>query len=182
MNKRIALYCLAALAWSAPALAELSIGFVDPRALSVAASESKVGKQHAAEMEKFIKDKRATIGREAEKFKSQVQAFQKEAVTLSDAQRQQREKELQDKELAITKMQSDAEQEVNKKDGEFKKRLDDEMRKVIDEVSKEEKVNLVFNQAGVMYTDTGVNLTPKIVKKLEAALQKLEVKGDTKKK
>jgi outer membrane protein len=184
MKQQIAAWCLAGLTFSAPALADLKIGFVDPRAVLSAAAESKAGKQHNAEMEKFVKDKQVVLKKEDDKLKSLGQSLEKEMLTLSDAQKEQKQKDFQDKITALRNMAKDAEQETVKKDTEFKKRVEDEIRKAVDEVARDEKVNLVLSKMEVFYVDagTGTDLTAKVVQKVEAAMQKLETKDGGKKK
>ncbi len=182
MKRRNLWWLVAGLAFCAPAMADLRIGFVDPRSVLAAASESKAGKQHVENMEKFAKDKRGVFAKEEEKLKTLQQSLQKDALTLSDTQKQQREKEFQEKVAAYRKITEEAEQEGRKKDAEFKSRLEEEIRKAVEEAAREEKMNLVLGRGEVLYTDTGSDLTEKVVKKLQAALQKLEVKDGGKKK
>jgi len=172
MNKFFALFSLAGLLLSAPVLAELKIGLIDARPILAAAAESKAGKMHTEAMEKYAKDKRAVFAKEDEKIRALSQAFQKEVLTLSDAQKQQKEKDIQGKAAILRKMVEEAEQEGRKKDAAFKNRLEAEIRKAVEAVSREEKVNLVLSRAEVLYSDSGIDLTEKVVKKLQAALQK----------
>ena len=104
MKMRTLWLLVAGLALSAPALAEIKIGYVDVRAVL---AESNTGKQHRATVEKYVKDKQAALKKEEEKLGSLKQSIEKEALTLSDAQRQQKQKEFQDKVQALQKMAQD---------------------------------------------------------------------------
>ena len=181
MKTRIAFSFITALILSAPVFADLKIGYIDPRPVLTAASESKAGRQHTENMEKFVKEKQTALKKEDDALRAQGQALEKEMLTLSDAQKEQKQVDFQQKLVALRNRAKDAEQEAMRKDGEFKKILEDEIRKAVADVAREEKINLVFSRAEVLFSDTGVDLTERVVSKLQASLQKLEVK-DTKKK
>lgn len=164
MNKAVILV-LAGLALSAPALADVKIGYVDVRAVL---TESKAGKQHRADLEKYIKDKQAAIKKEEEKLNSLKQAFEKDALTLSDAQKQQKQKEFQEKVQAFQKMAQDADRELRQKDTEFTNQSLEAIRTIAAEVAKEDKVNLVIGRGEVLYADDGMDLTPKVTQKFDS--------------
>ena len=164
MNKAVILV-LAGLALSAPALADVKIGYVDVRAVL---TESKAGKQHRADLEKYIKDKQAVIKKEEEKLNSLKQAFEKDALTLSDAQKQQKQREFQEKVQAFQKMAQDADRELRQKDTEFTNKSIETIRAIVAEVAREEKMNLVIGRGEVLYADDGMDLTAKVTQKFDS--------------
>ncbi len=182
MKRFITAGFLAGLALSGPVAADLVIGFVDPRPVLAAASETKANKQHTEAMEKFVKEKQAALKKEDDSLRALGQSLEKEMALLSDAQKDQKQKDFQQKLVTLRNKAKDAEQEAMKKDAEFKQALESEIRRIVDEVAREQKVNLVLNRAEVFYTDTGVDLTEKVVKKLQVSMQKLETKDAGKKK
>jgi outer membrane protein len=164
MNKAVILV-LAGLALSAPALADVKIGYVDVRAVL---TESKAGKQHRTDLEKYIKDKQAAIKKEEEKLNSLKQAFEKDALTLSDAQKQQKQREFQEKVQAFQKMAQDADRELRQKDTEFTNKSIEAIRVIVAEVAREEKMNLVIGRGEVLYADDGMDLTAKVTQKFDS--------------
>ena len=131
-------------------------------------AESNTGKQHRATVEKYVKDKQAALKKEEEKLNSLKQSIEKEALTLSDAQRQQKQKEFQDKVQALQKMAQDAERELQQKDREYTGKSIEIVRAIVAEVAKEEKVNLVIGRGEVLYGEEGMDLTAKVSQKFDS--------------
>jgi len=171
MNQRIVWCVVAGLVWTVPALADTKIGFVDVRA---AVTESKTGKKFRTDMESYVKNKQASLKKEEEKLNALKEKMEKEALTLSDAQKQQKQKDFQEKVQALQKMAGEADHELRQKDAEFNKRTMESVRKIAADLAKSEKLNLVLivGREGVLYADEGMDLTAKISERLDAAAGK----------
>lgn len=143
-----------------------AIGYVDVRAVLV---ESKAGKLHKAEMDKFVKDKQAALKKEEERLKSLQQTLEKEVLTLTDAQKQDKQRGFQEKVQALQKTAQDAERELRQKDADYTNKALEEIRKIITETAKEEKLSLVLGKTemSVLYAEDGMDLTPKVVQKYD---------------
>jgi outer membrane protein len=165
MNKAVIAAVAVMAVLSAPVLADMKIGYVDVRAVL---AESNTGKQHRATVEKYIKDKQAALKKEEEKLNGLKQSFEKEALTLSDAQKQQKQKEFQDKVQALQKTAQDAERELQQKDREYTSKSIETVRTIVAEVAREEKVNLVIGRGEVLYAEDGMDLTAKVSQKFDA--------------
>jgi len=146
---------------------QLAIGYVDMRAVLL---QSKAGKQHKADIEKFVKAKQATLKKEEEKLKTLQQALEKEMLTLTEAQKQDKQRGFQEKVQALQKMAQDAERELRKKDSEYTNKSVEEIRKIITETAKEEKISLVLGKtdASVLVAEDGMDLTSKVIKKYDS--------------
>jgi outer membrane protein len=160
---------VAGLLIGAPVLAadSVKIGYVDVRNVVL---ESKSGKQHKADMEKFVKDKQAALKKDEEKLKSLQQTLEKEMLTLTEAQKQDKQRGFQEKVQAFQKMAQDAERELRQKDTEYTNKSLEEVRKIITEVAKEEKIGLVLGKTdmSVLYAEDGMDLTPKVIQKYDS--------------
>ena len=169
MKQQIMWCMVASLLIGAPVLAadSVKIGYVDVRAVVL---ESKSGKQHKTGMETFIKDKQAALKKEEDKLKSLQQTLEKEMLTLTEAQKQDKQRGFQEKVQAFQKSAQDAEREVRQKDTEYTNKALEEVRKLISEVAKEEKVGLVLGKTemSVLYAEDGMDLTPKVIKKYDS--------------
>jgi outer membrane protein len=166
--KQQIMWCMAAgLLISAPVQADdsVKIGYVDVRAVVL---ESKAGQQHKAEMEKFVKDKQAALKKEEEKLKALQQTLEKEMLTLTEAQKQDKQRGFQEKVQAFQKSAQDAEREVRQKDTEYTSKALEEVRKVISDVAKDEKVGLVLGKNEVLFAEDGMDLTAKVIKKYDS--------------
>jgi len=170
MKQQILLWCMAAgLLIGAPVLAadSVKIGYVDVRTVVL---ESKSGKQHKVDMEKFIKDKQAALKKEEDKLKTLQQNLEKEMLTLTEAQKQEKQRDFQGKVQTFQKSAQEAEREVRQKDTEYTNKALEEVRKVITEVAKDEKVGLVLGKTemSVLYAEDGMDLTAKVIKKYDS--------------
>jgi len=168
--KQQILWCMAAgLLIGAPALAadSVKIGYVDVRTVVL---ESKSGKQHKVDMEKFVKDKQAALKKEEDKLKTLQQNLEKEMLTLTEAQKQEKQRDFQGKVQVFQKSAQEAEREVRQKDTEYTNKALEEVRKVITEVAKDEKVGLVLGKTemSVLYAEDGMDLTAKVIKKYDS--------------
>jgi outer membrane protein len=158
-------------AGAAGAADKLRIGYVDLRQVVM---ESKGGQQHKAEMEKAVKAKQDQISKEEEKLKALKEKFDKEQLAMSDSQKQAKQQELQEKFQALQKLANDAQNELRKKDMDYTNKSLGEVRDIIGAVAKEENLALVFEKSelSVLYAEDGLDLTPKILQKLDAKAAK----------
>ncbi len=176
MLRVVFVFLLGLAGGAAQAADTLAIGYVDVRAVL---AESKSGKQFRQELDKFVKDKQAALKKEEEKLVSLKGTLEKDALTLSDAQKQQKQKEFQEKVQALQKMAQDADRELRQKDSEFTNKALEQIRAIIGDVAKEEKVNLILSRNEVLYGDEAMNLTAKVTQKFDA---RTEDSGKKKKK
>ena len=169
MKKIVAVMWLAAWAFSSGAYAEdkLKIGYVDLRQVLI---ESNVGKQHKAAMEKVVKEKQGALEQEEKKLQTQKEGYEKEQLTYTDAQKRTKQRDLQDKFQALQDKANDAQKELRQKDSDFTSKALKEIKAIIADVAKEEKTNLVLEktEVSVLYSDTGLDLTPKVLQKYNA--------------
>jgi len=175
MKHYLAIGMIAALLASSPLQAQESvkIGYVDVRAVL---TESKTGKQFRAELDKYVKNKQAELKKEEEKLVVLKQAFEKEALTLSDSQKQEKQKGFQDKVQALQKKAQDADRELRQKDSEHTNKALQAVREIVTEVAKEEKINLILSRNEVLYGEEGMDLTAKVTAKYDARAGKAKKK------
>ena len=152
---------------AATAAEKSAIGYVDVRAVLM---ESSAGKAHKANMDKFVKDKQTALQKEEEKLKALQQTLEKEMLTLSDTQKQDKQRGFQEKVQVLQKTAQDAERELRQKDTDYTNKALEEIRKIITDVAKEEKLSLVLGKTemSVLYAEDGMDLTPKVTQKYDA--------------
>ena len=169
MKQHIVWGMLAGLLLSMPVLAadSLKMGYVDMRAVL---TESKSGKAHRAELETYIKDKQAALRKEEDKLNTLKQSLDKEQLTLSDKQKQEKQRDFQTKVQAFQKMAGEADQELRKKDADYTNKTVENVRKIIADLAKSDKINIVLAKTDmtVLYADDGMDLTQKVIDKLDA--------------
>lgn len=144
-----------------------AIGYVDVRTVLL---ESKSGKQHKTEIEKVVKDKQAALKKEEDKLKALQQTLEKEMLTLTDAQKQEKQRSFQEKVQTFQKSAQDAERDLRQKDSEYTSKAIEEIRKIITEVAKEEKLSMVLGKTemSVLYAEEGMDITAKVIQKLDS--------------
>jgi outer membrane protein len=98
------------------------------------------------------------------------QTLEKEMLTLTEAQKQDKQRGFQEKVQVFQKSAQDAEREVRQKDTEYTNKALEEVRKIITDVAKEEKVSLVLGKTemSVLYAEDGMDLTAKVIKKYDS--------------
>lgn len=143
----------------------LKIGFVNVEAVML---ESKTGIQFKADMEKFNKDKTSALRKEEEKLKEMKAKFDKEMMTLTDVQKQEREKAFQEKYRAYQQMGMGAENELRQKQTEYQKTSIEAIRRIAGEVAKAEKFNAVFVTGAALFIDNGLDITQKVSEKFDS--------------
>lgn len=154
----------------APAEEVARIGYVDVRKVL---NESDSGKRHKAEMERLIKQRQEQLGKEEQKLRELQQAYEKNKLTLTDAQKREKQKEFQDKLEAFRQHRSEAQQELNKKDNDFTRQAIADIRTIVRALAREEKLMLVFeknelNGILVLYAQDGPDLTDKVLARFNA--------------
>jgi outer membrane protein len=165
------LSCVLAAAVAAPfvpARAEPAprFGYVDLRKVI---TESKTGKQGRAELEKLIKGRQEQLEKEAQKFRALQQDIEKNQLVMNEQQKKDKQKELQDKAQALQKLKAEADQEVAKKDAELTQKAYGELRAIVAELAKEQKLMMVFDKhAQPLYAEPGPDLTDKVIQKYDA--------------
>jgi outer membrane protein len=97
-------------------------------------------------------------------------AYEKDQLILSDDQKKQKQKDFQDRVNALQKMSQEAQRELGQKDQEFTRKAVVEIRPIVEEVAKAEKVRIVYERGeqSVLYVEEAVDLTAKVLKAYDA--------------
>lgn len=147
--------------------ADVRIGYVDMRRVM---TETKTGKRVKGEIEKTIKQRQESLSREEQGLKSMQQAYEKDKLLLSEAQKQTKQKEFDEKLKAYQQSAAEAQREIGQKEQEFARHAIPEIRAIIRDLAKEEKLTLVFEkrEMPVLYAADGPDLTEKVIQRLDA--------------
>ena len=144
-----------------------AVGYVDMRQVFV---ESKIGKKNMADLDKLRKEKESVLAGEESKLQAMQQAFQKDQLLMTDAQKLEKQKAFQEKAEAYQKMVGEAKQVVSKKDNEYANKSVTDIKAVVADLAKEMKLHLVLDASGgsVLYAEEGMDLTQKVLEKYDA--------------
>lgn len=163
--------CAAALLSTPVLSADAKIGYLDLRQLI---TESNAGKAHRAALEKIAKEKQTGFEGEQKKLEEMKSKLDKDALTLTDAQKTERQKEFQQKVQTLQKSAGEAQQELVKKDQDFTRKAFEDVRAVVAEVAKADHLNIVLEkgEANVLYGDPTLDITQKVMEKFNARTAK----------
>lgn len=149
---------------SAPAWAEIKIGFVDYGKLMEEAPQAKAALE--AIRTEFTPRQRELQTQQAQ-LKAKEDKLVKDAATLSPEQRSKAEKELRDSARDLARRQSEAQDDFNARRNEEMSRL---QRTLIEEVrtyAKSQSFDLIVTD-GVIYANPAIDITPAILAALQA--------------
>jgi len=158
--------CLCGLGTAAQA-EDKRIGVVDLRKVVI---DGKAGQQSRAELEKMVKEKRDKLAKDDAAIKKLQEAYEKDQLTFTDKQKEQKQKELEEKMRAMQKTMQDAQQEVNKRENELSQKARAIVGDIIADIAKQEKLAMVVdkNQPGIVWLDEPVDITERVAKAYEA--------------
>lgn len=146
---------------------EAKIGYID---VKKALMECKAGKAAKVELDKLMKAKQPALEAERQKLEAMQADYDKNVSDMSDKEKQAKQKEFQEKYQVYQKLLSEAQKEVNAKDSELSKNILADINKATEEIAKAGKYAVIFNKTeGLMvYTKSGLDVTDKVIKKLNA--------------
>jgi outer membrane protein len=128
--------------------AELKIGVVDPE---VIAMDSAEGKRIQDAIKKKYEDLGKPLGAKGQELDRQVQEFQKTAGTMKEDARKRKEEELSKKVQDLQRQKADSEKQLNQFQESQLAPLGKKMEQAIEQVTKDEKLDLVLNKRMVVY-------------------------------
>jgi outer membrane protein len=155
---------LASLAMAMPAFAEdFRVGFVNTdrvfrEANSAKAAQAKL-EQEFSRREKELNDAGNTL-------KSVSDKFEREAPTLSEGQRQQRQKQLIDQDREFQRKRREFQEDLTARKNEELQQVLERANRIVKQVAEQEKYDLVLQEA--VYINPKHDITDKVIKALNA--------------
>ena len=156
---------LASLAMAMPALAEaFRVGFVNTdrvfrEANSAKAAQAKL-EQEFSRREKDLNDMGNTLKAASDKF-------DREAPTLSESQRAQRQKQLIDQDREFQRKRREFQEDLTARKNEELQQVLERANRIVKQVAEQEKYDLVLQEA--VYINPKHDITDKVIKALNAA-------------
>ena len=158
-------FLLGVLAFAAQAHAEdFRVGFVNTdrvfrEANSAKAAQSRL-EQEFAKREKELNDMGTALKTASDKF-------EREAPTLSEAQRSQRQKALVDQDRDFQRKLREFQEDLNARKSEELQQVLDRANRVVKQVAEQEKYDLILQEA--VYINPKYDITDKVIKALNAS-------------
>ena len=161
------LLALASLFWSAVNAQEFKIGFVNTDRIFREASTAKAAQvkleQEFSKREKELVDLGNTLKNASDKF-------EREAPTLSETQRNTRQKQLMDQDREFQRKRREFQEDLNTRKNEEQQIVIERANIAVKRVAETEKYDVIFQEA--VYINPKHDITEKVIKSLNASAGK----------
>jgi outer membrane protein len=151
-----------------PFPAGAKVAFINPQAIL---QNSVEGKAAIARINALIQKKQKEGEDKAKLLQGNQQKLQTSGSVMNEAARGQLEKEIDRQQKEIERFQQDAQAEINDLQQEVQNEFLKKVNPVLEQVAKEKGVEIVLNAEAQIFAwaNMGLDLSPDIVKKLDAA-------------
>ncbi|MFC2175752.1 OmpH family outer membrane protein [Bacteroidota bacterium] len=154
-----------ALATALPTFAQQKLGHIDSAALMELMPEKKKAE---SDMEAFAKEFQSALEAMAKEYEGKVASFQQTEKDMVKTVRDTKVREISDLERRIQEFQTQAQEEIGKKEQEVLTPIIDKARKAIDEVAAEKGYTYVFDNAAgfLLFAKDAEDIMPLVKAKL----------------
>ena len=165
LSRQLALVLmLSGVGAAAPAYADFKAGFIHTDRVFREASSAKAAhaklEQEFSRRDKEINDLGNTL-------KTATEKFERDAPTLSDSQRQTRQRQLMDQDREFQRKRREFQEDLNARKNEELNQLGERINKVVKQLAEQEKYDIIVDQA--VYINPQHDITDKVIKALNGA-------------
>jgi outer membrane protein len=139
--------------------ADLKIGVVDTNSILMGSAE---GKNAQATIKKKAEDLSRPLGTKRQELGKQVEEFQKQAGMMKEDVRKAKGQELEKKMAEFDKQAADADKQLTQYRESQLAPLSKKMDAALEQVSKEEKMDLILDKAVVLISNKALDITDKV--------------------
>ena len=152
----------ALFAFAAPAAAEGKIGFVNTeRIMRDSAPAQRAQKKIEGEFTK--RDQELT--KLADQLKRLQEDLEKNAVTMAEGQRRQKERELTDLDRDFQRRRREFQEDLNQRRNEELAQVLEQANRAIRQIAEQEKYDIIFQDA--VYANPRIDITERVIKALD---------------
>jgi outer membrane protein len=143
------------------------VAYVDVQQI---ASESSEGKSARQKIEDLSTKKTQELQTKQKAIQDLQQKLQTGGSVMSDAARDQAEKDIERQNKELQRLQQDAQEEVQALTRDLQNEFQRKLLPLIGQVAAEKGLQMVFSAAdsGIVWANPGLNITPDVVKRLNA--------------
>jgi outer membrane protein len=160
---RLLLLCLAAGAALTAGAQELRIGFVSTDRVF---KEANTAKASQARLEQEFSKREKELNDLGSAIKSGAEKLEREAPTLSESQRANRQKQLVEQDRDFQRKRREFQEDLNARKNEELQQVIERANRVVRQVAEAEKFDLVLQEA--VYVNPRLDITDKVIKALNA--------------
>lgn len=164
LQKAVLVTILAAACVSSVSAEELKIGYVNIVRLLREAAPAKAA-QARLDAERLKREKE--LDELAARLKAGSEKLEKDAPTLSEADRVRRQRDLIEQDREVQRKRREAQEDMNQRLNEEQGQVADRANKVIKQISEAEKYDLILQDA--IFASPRVDITDKVIKALNSA-------------
>jgi outer membrane protein len=155
------LFVLSATA-SAPAFAQAKIGFVS---LDRILRDAPVAQRAQKKIEQEFSKRDQELGKTGEQIKKLQESLDKNAVTMSEADRQKREREINDLNREFQRKQREFREDLNTRRNDELAGVVERANRAIRQIAEAEKYDIIFQEA--VWANPRIDITDKVIKALD---------------
>ena len=165
LTRHVLVFLLGALAIGAQVQAqEFRVGFVNTDRIF---REANSAKQAQAKLEQEFSRREKELNELGAALKTASARFEREAPTLTEIQRGQRQKQLLDQDREFQRKRREFQEDLNARKNEELQQVLDRANRVVRQVAEQEKYDLILQEA--VYINPKHDITDKVIRALNAA-------------
>jgi outer membrane protein len=149
------------LCFAMPAEAQIKVGFVDRERIL---RDSGAAKRAQAKLKKEFASREAELEKLEKQGRELQTMLQKESVTLPEAERSARERQLAQLDRDFKRMQRELREDQTLRSNEELVSLQERANKIITEIAEKEKFDLIVQEA--VFASAKIDITEKVIKAL----------------
>lgn len=163
MKKSVLVLAILSCFISTPVFAKFVVGKVDIQRILLSVKE---GKRVRDQLKKKFEEKQKELKKEEASIRSEQEKFEKRKNLLSDKKKAEGGQKIQEKILKLQQKSVQYQKEMQGMENKLKKPILEKLKKVIDQVSKNAKVDITFevSTAPVVYAKESKDLTNDVIK------------------
>jgi outer membrane protein len=147
-----------------PAFAQAKIGFVN---LDRILKEAPAAQRAMKKLEQEASRREQDLVKIREQLKKQQENLEKNSVTMSEADRQKRERELADLNREFQRKQREYSEDMNIRRNEELSGIIEQANRAVIKIAETEKFDIIFQEA--VYRNPRLDITDRVIKALEEA-------------
>ena len=145
------------------------IGVID---LQKILETSATGKFIQSELKKSKDNMEADLKKKGAEIESIRKRLERESMVMGKEKREEKERESRIKINDFKSLQQKYRADLQKLEGELMNQLKDDIDEIVNEIGKKEGYLLIINKLGVEYSPTSIDLTDKVIGKLNTKFTK----------
>jgi len=159
--KRILIAVMLGVAASAAAAADMKIGFVNTERVFREAAPAKRAQQV---LEREFSNRNTELAKLEKQGRDLQTDLERENVTLPEAQRREKERQLADISRDFQRKQREIREDLNLRRNEELARVQERATRVINQIAEQEKFDLIIQEA--VFASSRIDITEKVIKAL----------------